>query len=251
MSYADKVVVITGASSGIGKELAAQLAVQGARLVLADLQEGASVQQADGAPALFIRTDVSQQAGVRYLFDEVRRKGLRIDYFFSNAGISLPMNGASSEDDWTRMLSTNLMSHVRVGRCITELMATGSRPHLVITASASSFLSELTSIGYATTKYATFGYAEWMAFSYRKQGLKVSVACPEAVWTPLIDDIPYLQAGAISVQEAARQMLRGTLEDKFLITTHEGTVEKMQQKYADVDGYVRTIADFREDALRA
>ena len=249
MPYIDKTVLITGAASGSGKEMAKQLAEPGARLVLADIRNGEPVLQADGTPALFLRTDVSKQADVLELFESLRQRGLKLDYFFSNAGISIPMDGTASEEDWSRMMSTNLMSHIRIGRSIVQGMAEGARPHLVITASASSFLSELTSVTYATTKYATFGFAEWMAFSYRKAGLQVSVACPEAVWTPLIDDIPYLQATAIPVEDAARALLQGALENRFLITTHEGTVDKMQQKYANVDGYVDFITDIREQSL--
>ena len=68
--------------------------------------------------------------------------------------------------------------------------------HLLVTASAASFLSEITSVGYATTKYAAFGFGEWLAFSYRGRGLKVAV--PGPVWGPMIKNIPYLHEGAIT-----------------------------------------------------
>jgi short-subunit dehydrogenase len=121
--------------------------------------------------------------------------------------------------------------------------------HLLITASAASFLSEITSVGYGTTKYAAFGFGEWLAFSYRGRGLKVSVAVPGPVWGPMIKDIPYLHEGAITPDEAADRVLEGLAAGKFLITTHPQTQSQIRQKAADVDAYVDFLVGFREHAL--
>ena len=82
------------------------------------------------------------------------------------------------------------MSHVWVARHALPAMLERGEGHLLITASASSFLSEITSVGFATTKYAALGFGEWLAFSYRGRGLKVSVAIPGPVWGPMIRTSP-------------------------------------------------------------
>jgi NAD(P)-dependent dehydrogenase (short-subunit alcohol dehydrogenase family) len=113
-------------------------------------------------------------------------------------------------------------------------------------ASASSFLSEIMSVGYATTKYAAFGFGEWLAFSYRGRGLKVPIACLGPVWGPMIKDIPYMHEGARTPDEAADHVLEGLTAGKFLITTHTMT---LSQKAANIDVYVDFLVAFREYAL--
>jgi NAD(P)-dependent dehydrogenase (short-subunit alcohol dehydrogenase family) len=105
------------------------------------------------------------------------------------------------------------------------------------------------SVGYATTKYAALGFEEWLAFSYRGRGLKISVACPGPVWGPMIKDIPYMHEGAITPNETADRVLEGLAAGKFLITTHPMTLSQIQRKAADVDAYVDFLVDFREYAL--
>ena len=157
---------------------------------------------------------------MKALVDGVLGSEGRIDLFASNAGIHIGMDaqrpGGGLATDRRGQLDESCVG--RPPRAARD--ARRGEGHLHITASASSFLSEIASIGYATTKYAALGFGEWLAFSYRNCGLKVSVAVPGPVWTPLIQDTPYLHESAIPPEEAAERVLEGLVAGKFLITTH-------------------------------
>jgi NAD(P)-dependent dehydrogenase (short-subunit alcohol dehydrogenase family) len=249
MPFTDRVVVVTGSSRGIGHALARRLAAAGARVVLADVESGEDVRLADGTRARFVRTDVGREPDVKALVEGVLGREGRIDLFASNAGIHVRMDAGAPEADWQRIVAVNQMSHVWVARHALPAMLARGEGHLLITASASSFLSEVTSIGYAATKYAALGLAEWLAFSYRGRGLKVSVACPGPVRTALIRDAPYLHERAIAPEEAAERVLEGLAAGKFLITTHPETLSQIRRKAADVDAYVDSLVGVREHAL--
>jgi NAD(P)-dependent dehydrogenase (short-subunit alcohol dehydrogenase family) len=249
MPFTERVAVVTGSSRGIGHALSKRLADAGARVVLADVEGGGDVRLADGTPARFVRTDVGREADVKALVDDVLGREGRIDLFASNAGIHLEMDAGAPEADWQRIVAVNQMSHVWVARHVLPAMLARGEGHLLITASAASFLSEITSVGYAATKYAALGFGEWLAFTYRGRGVTVSVACPGPVWTALIQDAPYLHKGAITPEEAAERVVEGLEAGRFLITTHPTTLSQIRQKAADVDAYVNSLVGFREHAL--
>lgn len=244
MDLSGKTVVITGAASGIGLALARRFASEGARLVLADLAEPPPI---DGA-VRFRRTDVGVDADLKALAEDAMGHKGGIDLFVSNAGIGLPMDVEASEEVWTKIIAVNQMSHVRVARHVVPGMLARGGGRLLFTASAAALVLSLGSAGYQVTKHATLGFAEWLAFTYRNRGIKVSVLCPGSVRTPMIQGIPYLQAGAIEPEEVAEKTLQGLAEDRFLITTHADTLGYFQQKAANYDGFVAFAADFREKA---
>lgn len=239
MRFEDKVVVITGGAGGFGAALANRFHQEGGRVYVGDI---VNPSEGDCADDRFMRMDVGREHDVRSLVDWVVGAEGRIDTFVSNAGITIPMNSHAAEQDWDRIVAVNQMSHVRVARHLVPIMTAQSGGQLIITASASSFQSELMSIGYAATKYAAFAIAEWLAFTYRGAGLRVSALCPGPIWTPLLDGVPYLHSLAISPEEAVEAAFPLIVEGRFFIPTHPFTADQWRQKAQDLDGYVDELA---------
>ncbi|PSJ40352.1 SDR family oxidoreductase [Allosphingosinicella deserti] len=235
MSFEDKVVVITGGAGGFGAALANRFRQEGGRVYVGDIVKP---PEGDGNGDRFMRMDVGREHDIRSLVDWVVGAEGRIDTFVSNAGITIPMDAHAAEHDWDRIVAVNQMSHVRVARHLVPIMSARGGGQLIITASASSFQSELMSIGYAATKYAAFAIAEWLAFTYRGAGLRVSALCPGPVRTPLLDGVPYLHPLAISPEQAANVAFPLIAEGRFFIPTHPFTGDQWQQKAQDLDGYV-------------
>jgi NAD(P)-dependent dehydrogenase (short-subunit alcohol dehydrogenase family) len=249
MDFMNKVVVVTGSSSGIGLALARLFAEAGACVVRADIKPGPSVILACGTPSRFVQTDVGTEMGMKALVEDVMMLEGAIDLFVSNAGIHIEMDALSSEADWQKMLAVNQMSHVWAARYVIPYMLERGHGQILITASASSFLSEIFSAGYAASKYAAYGFAEWLAFSYRSKGLLVSVSCPGPVWSPMMEPAQYMHSTAITAEEAAEKIVEGLSEGRFLITTHDQSREQFSQKAADPDAYVEFLVGFRESAI--
>jgi NAD(P)-dependent dehydrogenase (short-subunit alcohol dehydrogenase family) len=249
MRFHDKVVVVTGSSSGIGSAIVHQLRVEGARVVGADITPSEPVSQMSGKQWRFVPTDVGREDSMIALIESVRLQEGEIDLFVSNAGVHMNMDVMAQEPHWQRIIAVNQMSHIWAARHVLPAMLERGHGRFLITASASSFLSEIFSIGYATTKYAAFGLGEWLAFSYKSSGLQISVACPGPVWSPMMQEVRYMRGSAISAELAAAKILDGVAEGRFLITTHEESAGKFRQKIHDPDAYVAFLSNFRVQAI--
>jgi len=123
-----------------------------------------------------------------------------------------------SLSDRLKMISTTVVFLTGRGH---EVHVPGrGRGRFLVTASASSFLSELLSVGCAVTKSAAYAFAKGLAFSYRSRGIAVSAIVPGPVWTPLLDAAPYLHPLANPADLAVERIFEQLREGRFLITTH-------------------------------
>lgn len=251
MEFEGKIAVVTGAASGIGYALAQRFAAEGATVILSDIRETSEQLEAAPLPGRFVQADIGTEAGVQALVEDVLAHEGRIDLFASNAGIAFLMDITASDEDWDKIMSVNLMSHIWVARHVVPRMLERGEGYLLFTASAAGLLNEIGSLGYGVTKHGTVGLAEWLGFSYRDRGLRVSVLCPEGVITPMVPESSYLRRTAVTTEHVADAVVQALAEERFLITTHDSTLKAFQAKAADYEAYMQRMTEFRARAVAA
>jgi len=243
----DKIVVVTGAASGIGRALAQRFAAEGAKAVVcADRDEAGAKATADGIGGRAFRTDVSKEADIVALIETVEAEVGPIDLFCSNAGIGVGGGAETPDADWQRIWDINVMAHVWAARHLVPRMAARGGGYLLNTASAAGLLSQIGSAPYAVTKHAAVGLAEWLAITHGDQGIKVSVLCPQAVKTAMTAGNEGGVAsidGMMEPEELAEVCVRSIAAEEFLILPHPEVLQYMRNK---TDDYGRWIGGMRK-----
>ena len=259
MELNDRITVVTGAGSGIGRESAKAFAREGARLVIvADLDEAKAVEVAasigDGARGVGL--DVADAAAVEQLITEVEDNDGPIDVFFSNAGYGQAGGLDLSNDDWQRMMDVHFTSHLTAARALIPGMVARGEGYLFSTASAAGLLTQMDSGPYAVSKAAAVSFAEWISINYGERGIKVSVLCPQAVRTNIIgDDITVWdrrsrsgqasQDGLLEPEDVADMVVETIRNENFLLLPHEQVATYMERKAGDPDRWIAGMQRFR------
>jgi NAD(P)-dependent dehydrogenase (short-subunit alcohol dehydrogenase family) len=243
MELADKVVVVTGGASGIGRALSVRFAAEGARAVaVADRDaDGAQRVAAEiGARAIAVPTDVSDEAEVRRLVEVTEEAHGPIDLFCSNAGIATGGGVEATNDEWQRIWDINVMAHVFAARAVLPGMLARGEGYLLNTASAAGLLSQIGSAPYAVTKHAAVALAEWLSITHGDQGIKVSCLCPQGVRTPMLGDGgALLGPGAIEPEQVADAVVEGLRAEEFLILPHPEVREYFRRKGDDYERWLK------------
>lgn len=208
--YRGKVAVVTGGGSGIGRALGERLVADGATVVLADLDgERAGAAAAElGDRAVGREVDVRELEAVRRLVADVAERYGGVDLFFGNAGIGM---GGPAEDltaaHWDRVIDVNLRGAVNSVLAAYPHMIERGRGHIVLTASAAGLAAPPLVVAYATTKHAVVGLGLGLRPEAALRGVRVSVLCPGAVDTPILDEPPPGDLPRPSAALTARQYL--------------------------------------------
>jgi NAD(P)-dependent dehydrogenase (short-subunit alcohol dehydrogenase family) len=258
-----RIIVVTGASGGIGGALVRALVERDARLVVACdvLSDGVEQLSAElGEERVLARTlDVSDEAATRALVDEIQSSIGPIDVFFANAGIATGGGAEAPDEIWNRQWRINVMSHVYAARALLPGWIERGEGHLVTTASMAGILTSLGDGVYSATKHAALGFAEWLAITHAAQGVKVSCICPGAVNTAMLragaggdaDKASAVIGGGdvLSPDEAVERILAALAEDHFLILTHPVMQRFIEVKAADRDRWVRGMTRLWARAL--
>ena len=244
MDIRDKVAVVTGGASGIGRAVAMRFAQEGACAVVVadlDLAGAQSVAEAIGARALAVRCDVSQESEIQALVATTREHFGRVDIFISNAGILGRMGGFELEDAlWDKMWQVHGMAHVWAARAVVPEMVERGEGYFLVTASAAGLLNIVETAPYGVTKHAALAFAEWLRIAYGRRGVRVSCLCPQSVQTGMVtgDGGSAGHDGILSAEQVAAEVVATMHSEKFLVLPHPQVLQYFQAKAQDYDRWI-------------
>lgn len=258
--------VVTGGGHGIGRALCRRLHRDGVKVVVADLDLTAAERVAAEIDGVAIKVDVGDEADMTAMIDKVEETVGPIDMFVSNAGLvfgdgksgSASADGvlAPVDDRWEISWRVNVMAHVYAARVLVLRMIERGGGYLVNTASAAGLLSSIGDAAYSVTKHAAVGFAEALAIRHGDEGIKVSVVCPQAVATRMLDlavgpgadenvfggaDVD----GIMTPEQVADCIVDGVANGQFLIVPHPEVVGYFQRKASDYDRWISGMQRFR------
>lgn len=199
MTFRGKTAVVTGAGSGIGAALCHELARQGAFVVGADLDtarvtEVCTAIRIAGGTARHVTVDVTSPTAV----EELARDAADIDLWINNAGIAVGGATESLElSDWRRVLDVNLAGVIHGVHAVYPRMLARGTGHIVNVASVAGLAPYPLALPYTTSKHAVVGLSQALRAEAALHGVRVSVACPGMIKTPIWE----------------RSTVRGTLAD--------------------------------------
>jgi NAD(P)-dependent dehydrogenase (short-subunit alcohol dehydrogenase family) len=196
MRYKEKVVLITGAASGIGKAASFAFAKEGAHIIAVDVnvkagEETVEQMNAMGCKGTFIRTDVSNHQEVCDLVKRIADSFGKLDVAINNAGIG----GAYARtkdypvEDWERTMTVNASSVFYCMREEIPLMLSHGGGVILNTASIAGLRGLPNSIAYTASKHAVVGMTKTSAMEYARHNIRINALCPVFTVTPLFDPV--------------------------------------------------------------
>ncbi len=246
--FQDKVAVVTGAASGIGRALAEKSAQEGMKVVLADVEESALKQaeeelQASGAQVLAVRTDVSKADEVEALAKVTYETYGAVHLLFNNAGVGAGTTvWESSLADWQWVLGVNLWGVIHgIHFFVPRMLAQDSEGHIVNTASSAGLIASSGLGMYKVSKHGVVTLSETLALELAARGakLKASVLCPEWVNTRILD-----------AERNRPQALANAPEEQNMSPEMVAAVQAMRQWLAQEGMQPSQVAEMVFDAIR-
>src|SRR4051812_13006956 len=255
MELNDRVIVVTGGASGIGRALARRFAAEGARGVAgADLNaQGAEAVAAElGERAIGMGGDVTRESDVDALIARAEEAfGGAIDLFCANAGIGTGSGLDAPDDLWDASFAVNVKAHVLAARRLVPKWLERGEGYFLSTASAAGLLSRIGDAPYSVTKHAAVAFAEWLALTYGDRGLRVSCLCPMGVNTAMLnagldlEDEHGLGARVVAAagrvlepEDVADDVVRAITEERFLVLPHPEVGEFLRRKGDDPERWL-------------
>ncbi|WP_160719578.1 SDR family NAD(P)-dependent oxidoreductase [Bacillus sp. USDA818B3_A] len=218
MRLKNKVCLITGAGSGIGKETALLFAKEGAHVVVNDFneesgQETVSQIKENHGDAIFIQADVTNPENVKVMVDKVIDYYGRIDVLFNNAGIS----GVGQLHDidfeaWNRVMNVNINGVFLVTKYVVPHMMKQQAGSIINMSSCIAEMGLANRASYATTKGAILSLTKSIQVDYAKYNIRVNALMPGTIFTPFVED--YLSKDPnpeAAIQSIKRRQLGGDL----------------------------------------
>jgi 3-hydroxybutyrate dehydrogenase len=243
--FSDKVAIVTGAASGIGKEIALRFAAEGGVPVIADLNFDAADTtareiKAQGSDAFAVAMNVADEAAVEKGVADTMAKYRRIDVLVSNAGIQIVKPVVDFPfADWKRLLAIHLDGAFLTTKACLKHMYKAKSGSIVYMGSVHSKEASVLKAPYVTAKHGLLGLARVVAKEGAQYNVRANVVCPGFVRTPLVDTQIPEQAKELGISEEdviKHVMLKDTVDGEFATT-------------ADVAAAVLFLAGFETNAL--
>ena len=194
MQFNNQSVIITGASSGIGRATALEFGKRGAKVVVSDIQEEAGQETAaaiiaNGGQAIFVKTDVRNNIEVINLVNQCLEHYGRLDNMINNAGIGegLEFFDQITDEHWHQTIAVNQTGVFYCMRAALKVMKAQKSGNIVNTASAAGIGAASRMAAYAASKHAVVGMTKTAAVEYGKFGIRVNAICPTVIETPMGD----------------------------------------------------------------
>ncbi len=233
--FKEKVIIITGAASGIGQALAEELCARGAHVILTDRKEDGVCRISDdisttcGSATPFC-LDVTDFDAFKQIIDDTVEKFGRIDYLFNNAGIAV---GGEARDvsiaDWRNVLNVNLNGVVHGVAAAYPVMVKQGFGHIINTASIEGLVAFPGTASYVASKHAVVGLSNALRIEGRDLGVKLSVVCPGHIKTAIFNDSKMVnidrekvlasvaRVPGITSAQCASKILKGVEKNKAII----------------------------------
>jgi NAD(P)-dependent dehydrogenase (short-subunit alcohol dehydrogenase family) len=232
--FQNKIAIVTGGASGIGRALCEELAGRGAVVVVGDLNTLGARQVAEsitagGGRARAVGLDVSRENEVTRVIKDTAAEHGRLDFMFNNAGIAF---GGEVRDKhishWRQTIDVNLWGVIYGSLTAYSLMIEQGFGHIVNTASMAGLMPVPAETAYATTKFAVVGLSTSLRLEGAELGVRVSVVCPGLVRTGIFKAANLINADMdellamnplqmVPAQKAARFILSGVARNKAII----------------------------------
>ncbi len=268
--FKDKVAVVTGAASGIGRAMAERFAAEGMKVVLADIEQGALAQtesemKAKGATVLVVPTDVSKAGDVEALAEKAVDAFGAVHVLCNNPGVAVGgLSWQQTVKDWEWVLGVNLWGVIHGIRVFVPIMlGQDTEGHIVNTASGAGLHSGPWLAIYSVTKHGVVTLSEALHHELALSGakVKVSVLCPATVNTQIADAernraaglrnepgqdtrspqmqameqaFRHLLATGLTPEQVADHVFNAIRDEKFYIITHPETKERVRTRMEDI-----------------
>ena len=195
MRLENKVAVITGAGSGIGKETAILFAKEGAKVVVADMNEKAGQETVaeinKNGEAFFVKLDVSKREQSTQMVQTTLEKYGRIDVLINNAGIVQDaFLSKMTEEQWDKVINVNLKGVFNCTQAVVEVMMTQGKGVIINTSSIVGLNGNVGQVNYAATKAGLIGMTKTLAKELGKKGIRVNAVAPGFIATPMTSNVP-------------------------------------------------------------
>ncbi|RQM47181.1 SDR family oxidoreductase [Paraburkholderia bannensis] len=190
-NYAGRVVIVTGAGSGMGRAMVSEFTARGANVAALDINLQKAVETVEGLKrptmACAIRVDVSDPHSAQKAVNEVIERWGHVDLLCNNAGI---LDGHStahevSIEEWNRVIAVNLTGPFLMSRAVIPQMLKQGKGAIINTSSTSGFSAAGGGAAYTASKHGVIGLTRQLTFEYGARGIRVNTICPGATATPL------------------------------------------------------------------
>ena len=235
--------LITGAASGIGRATALKMGELGARLYLTDrnadglIETCNTIREKGGSVDMFKALDISKYEEVKEFADEVHQQFGSMDVIMNIAGISIWGDvGVLEHQHWERSINIDLWGPIHVIECfLKKVIQDGKKGHLVNVSSAAGYFGFPLHSPYSAAKGGLVGISEVLRFDLESRGIGVTLVCPGAVKTPLINTVEIVgadmenpevkkikerfAAGAVSPEKVADLIIKAIRKNQYLVWT--------------------------------